>query len=98
MNQKLGVEKINPQLKALIRPIKGLKPNPDNDRHHSEKNIKAIENSFREFGQQKPIVALSNGVVIDGNGTLEALRRLKMSISSAVKDFTEGHSEANSRV
>jgi ParB-like chromosome segregation protein Spo0J len=43
----------------------------DNARKHSKKNLDAIKGSLRKFGQRKPIV-VHNGVVIAGNGTLEA--------------------------
>lgn len=49
---------------------------PANARKHSEKNIEAIKGSLARFGQQKPIVVTTGGVVIAGNGTLEAARSL----------------------
>lgn len=70
------MEKINPGLKSLIKPISFLKPDPKNARKHDAKNIKAIMNSFQAFGQQKPIVAMTDGTIIAGNGTLEALKKL----------------------
>jgi ParB-like chromosome segregation protein Spo0J len=53
-----------------------LQHDPDNARKHSERNIKAIAGSLETFGQRKPIVATAAGVVIAGNGTLEAARSL----------------------
>jgi len=58
-------------------PIKSLRQDPDNARIHSTTNIKAIADSLLQFGQRKPIVALADGTVIAGNGTLEAARKLK---------------------
>lgn len=56
--------------------IADLSNDPANARKHSDRNIEAIVASLRRFGQQKPIVVDSSGVVRAGNGTLEAARRL----------------------
>lgn len=45
-------------------------------RAHGEKDLNVVKNSLAEYGQQKPIVILTDGKVIAGNGTLEAARRL----------------------
>ncbi len=49
-----------------------LQQDPDNVRTHDTANIQAIRASLRRFGQQKPIVVTPAGVVIAGNGTLQA--------------------------
>jgi len=49
---------------------------PANARKHNDRNIEAIIASLWRFGQQKPIVIDSTGVVRAGNGTLEAAKRL----------------------
>lgn len=56
--------------------IDKLTLDPSNARKHSAKNLEAIKGSLARFGQQKPIVVGKNGVVIAGNGTLEAARSL----------------------
>jgi DNA modification methylase len=60
--------------------ITALTPDPQNVRTHDAKNLQAIADSLRTFGQRKPIVtAKSNDgtlVVIAGNGTLEAAKAL----------------------
>ena len=56
--------------------IKSLKLDEGNVREHDDGNIEAIKNSIRSFGQQKPVVALKDGTVIAGNGTLIAMRKL----------------------
>lgn len=66
---------INPDLQHLARDIETLKPDPNNARKHSRRNLDAIAASLREYGQNKPIVA-SRGVIVAGNGTLEAARSL----------------------
>jgi DNA modification methylase len=63
---------INPSIDKLAVPISQLKEDPTNARKHDERNISAIAASLKEFGQQKPIVALKDGTVIAGNGTLRA--------------------------
>ena len=51
--------------------IESLKLDPNNARKHSKRNLDAIKASLEKFGQRKPIF-VHNGVVIAGNGTLEA--------------------------
>lgn len=57
-------------------PIDEPTPDPANARKHDERNLEAIRDSLRAFGQQKPIVMDSRGIVVAGNGTLEAAKRL----------------------
>ncbi len=47
-----------------------------NPRLHSKKNIEALKDSLKRFGQQKPVVVLPGGKVIAGNGTVAAARAL----------------------
>ena len=62
-----------------------LRPDPENVNDHDEGSISAITESLQSFGQQKPIVVTPEGIVIAGNGQLEAARRLGWkSISVAV--------------
>jgi site-specific DNA-methyltransferase (adenine-specific) len=56
--------------------IADLTPDPQNARQHDEKNLKAIMGSLKEFGQRKPIVITEAGVIVAGNGTVEAAKRL----------------------
>ena len=63
-------------MRTVSRKISDLSNDPANARKHNERNIDAIIASLRRFGQQKPIVVDSSGVVRAGNGTLEAARRL----------------------
>jgi len=55
--------------------IAQLSLDPKNARKHSEKNLKAIAASLEKFGQRKPIV-VHRGVVLAGNGTVEAAKSL----------------------
>jgi DNA modification methylase len=65
--------------------IVDLIPDPHNARQHDEKNLKAIEGSLKEFGQRKPIVITEDGVIVAGNGTVEAAKRLGWTEIEAVK-------------
>lgn len=63
-------------MKAELWPVSKLKPDKKNARKHGAKNLAAIKNSLKKFGQQKNIVILKDGTVIAGNGTLEAAKSL----------------------
>jgi ParB-like chromosome segregation protein Spo0J len=58
-----------------FKSISSLKFDPANARRHDEKNIKAIMDSLLKHGQRKPIVVYSD-LVVAGNGTLQAAKRL----------------------
>jgi ParB-like chromosome segregation protein Spo0J len=49
---------------------------PENVRKHSLKNLEAIKESLRLFGQVKPIVLDGDQTVVAGNGTVSAAREL----------------------
>jgi ParB-like chromosome segregation protein Spo0J len=63
-------------MKIQTLQIKDLTPDPQNARQHDDKNLKAIQGSLKEFGQRKPIVITEGGVIVAGNGTVEAAKRL----------------------
>lgn len=71
-------------------PIAELDLDPANVRQHDDKNLAAIKSSLRRFGQQKPIVVDSKGVVIAGNGTLTAARALGWDRIRIVRTQLEG--------
>lgn len=73
-----------PELKAETVPIDKLTPDPRNARQHDEANIAALMKALARFGQQKPIVRDEKGVVVAGNGILEAAKRLGWKALSAV--------------
>ena len=58
------------------RALSQIKQDPDNVRVHNKKNLEAIKGSLTRFGQQKPIVVSTEGVVIAGNGTVAAAAEL----------------------
>jgi len=77
--------------------IADLTPDPENARQHDEKNLKAIQGSLKEFGQRKPIVITEAGVIVAGNGTVEAAKRLGWLEIQAVKvpkDWTPSQTKA----
>jgi len=57
-------------------PLSELTNDPRNVREHDKRNVDAIAASLQRFGQQKPIVVDSEGVVLAGNGTLAAARSI----------------------
>jgi hypothetical protein len=59
-------------LQILAVPIASLREDPKNARIHPERNLGAIKASLAKFGQRKPVVALKDGTVIAGNGTLRS--------------------------
>lgn len=68
---------IAPDLRALAVPIDSLFPDPDNANDHPDRNIDDIMDSIAAHGQVKVIVVRrETRVVVAGNGTLEAVRRL----------------------
>jgi ParB-like chromosome segregation protein Spo0J len=72
--------------------ISKLIMDPRNARTHDEANLVAIEGSLREFGQRKPIVISEDNVVVAGNGTIEAAKRLGWNEIETVRvpsDWTE---------
>ena len=69
--------------------ITDLSLDPKNARKHSARNLEAIAASLLKFGQRKPLV-VHCGVVLAGNGTLEAARSLgwtEIEVSEVPQDW-----------
>jgi site-specific DNA-methyltransferase (adenine-specific) len=84
-------------VKIETLPIKDLTPDPNNARQHDDKNLKAIQGSLKAFGQRKPIVITEAGVIVAGNGTVEAAKRLGWTEIEAVRvpgDWTPEQTKA----
>lgn len=62
-------------LRPLLAPVAALRTDDRNARRHDDRSVAAIATSLRSFGQLKPVVVDGAGVVVAGNGTLEAARR-----------------------
>lgn len=61
-----------------------------NVRTHSKRNLETIKRSLEAFGQQKPIVVGVDGLVVAGNGTLDAARALGWSHIDVVRTALKG--------
>ena len=73
----VAINQIAPGLASLAVPIESVTPDPNNARLHPERNMESICKSLSLYGQVKPIVVRkATGVVIAGNGTLEAAKTL----------------------
>lgn len=70
-------------LEPLLVPVGELRLDEANVRKHPERNVEAIKASLDRFGQRKPVVA-RDGVVVAGNGTLEAALKLGWTHLAAV--------------
>lgn len=85
---------ISADIKHLAKPIDSVFLDQDNTRKHSSKNIKAIAESLKLFGQQTPIKVTMAGKVLKGNGTLEAAKLLEWkSIAVSVFDAGQEHED-----
>jgi DNA modification methylase len=62
----------------VSRPIDQLKPDPNNPRCHSKKQIRQIAQSIKTFGFNVPILIDRDGNVVAGHGRLLAARELGM--------------------
>ena len=81
---------IVPSLRHLAVPIGSVTLDPANPRVHGPRSLEGIKGSLLRFGQQKPIVHDAKGVVIAGNGTLEAARSLGWTHIAAVRSDLVG--------
>ena len=74
-----------PALKNLTTPIDSINADPNNARHHSERNIETIKTSLRRFGQRLPLVVQKQGMICRaGNARLQAARELGWSHIAAL--------------
>lgn len=67
-----------------------LKHDPSNPRVHDEANLTVLMGCFRDFGQQIPLVVDENNVIIKGNGSAEAMRRLGWTEAWIVRTSLKG--------
>lgn len=88
--------KVAKDLERLLTPVASLKPDPRNARTHDARNLDAITASLEQFGQVKPIIVQrATGIVVCGNGTLEAAKRLGWQKIAAVhQDLTDAEAKA----
>jgi ParB-like chromosome segregation protein Spo0J len=57
-------------------PIRLIKPNPQNTRTHSAKQVGQIKNSMVSFGFTSPLLVSEDGELIAGHGRYEAAKEL----------------------
>lgn len=83
--------KIAPALKGMTVKIDKLVPDPENARLHPERNLGAIQDSLRLYGQVKPVVVRkSTNVIVAGNGTVEAAKALGwVEVAAVFVDMTD---------
>ena len=72
-------------MKIETLDISALTLDPNNARKHDETNLKAIEHSLQSFGQRKPIVVTQANLIVAGNGTVEAAKRIGWTAIEAVR-------------
>ena len=64
-------------MKFMTMRVEELMPDPKNPRKHDSENLDAIRSSLAQHGQVEPLVVqLSTGMVIAGNGRLQAMKSL----------------------
>ena len=59
-----------------LRPIDCVKPYDRRVRRHSKVKIEKLKKLIRHFGQVPPIIVDTDGVIIDGHATWQAMREL----------------------
>jgi hypothetical protein len=76
--------------------IDSITMDPQNARKHSKRNIEAIAGSLATFGQRRPLVVW-DGIVIAGNGTLEAAKSIgwtQIEVTRVPADWTHEQARA----
>lgn len=68
-----------------------LTPDPSNARKHSRRNLKAIAESLKRFGQQKPIVVNQHNQIIAGHGTFAAAASIGWQTIAMVRSDLAGN-------
>ena len=56
------------------KPIAWLKPNPRNAKKHGPEQIAQLRAALRQFGWTMPVLARDDGMIIAGNGRVEAAK------------------------
>jgi len=84
MSDRPAVCHVAPALADLLVPIASLKLDKANAKKHPARNIESIAESYRRFGQQKPIIYGPDRVVVAGNGQLAAAQKLGWTHIAAV--------------
>lgn len=78
------------EMKIEIVNLSDLLPDPNNARKHSKRNIEAIAASLKVNEMQSPIVVDADGIILKGNGTVEAAKMLGWTQIPAVRSSLKG--------
>lgn len=79
-----GEHRSDCSMKIEERPISDIQPYPKNAKRHTDKQVKQIVDSIREFGFNQPIVIDANGVIIVGHGRYMAAHLIGMEMVPTV--------------
>ena len=63
-------------MEIVYKKINELKPYENNSRTHDESQIKQICESIKEYGWTNPVLIDEKGIIIAGNGRVEAGKKL----------------------
>lgn len=73
-------------LEPFVVPIRSLKPDPSNTNTHNARNLETIQRALQSHGQHRlAVVRRKTGVVVVGNGMLEAAKSLGWTHLAVVK-------------
>ena len=82
---EIDLSRIVEDLRSLAVPVDSISPDPANAKDHPEAQIEDLAASLRRFGQVKPIVVRRDSrVILAGNGTYTALKKLGRSHVAAI--------------
>jgi len=77
LETNLDLSHIHPGLRPLAISVSELNFDPENARHHDEKNIEAVVGSLVQFGYDQPLVVQAEGMIVrKGNCRLQASLQL----------------------
>lgn len=72
-------------MRVTMVPLADLAHDPANARMHDERNVQAIMDSLKQFGQDQALVVQREGMIVrKGNGRMVAMRRLGWTHAAAV--------------
>jgi ParB-like chromosome segregation protein Spo0J len=80
-----ALSKSGPVPQIELRPPGELRPNPNNARKHSKKQIKQIATSIEAAGFVGVVIVDENDMVVAGGGRLKASERLGMTLVPTLK-------------
>jgi len=86
---------MNMDYKVEIVNTDKIKPNPNNTRQHTDRDIQAIIQSIHKFGFRNPIICNKEGIILCGNGRYEAIKKMGITeVPVHYADLTEEEAKA----